>query len=54
MVQFCYLRLYFGIDNVCRRLLQWIARIKNGLKLRQQNTVRIEQPDKYKTDSIRQ
>ena len=29
----CYLRLYFGIDNVCRRLLQWIARIKNGLKL---------------------
>ena len=36
MVQFCYLRLYFGIDNVCRRLdlLQWIARIKNGLKLK--------------------
>ena len=34
MVQFCYLRLYFGIDNVCRRLLQWIARIKNGLKRR--------------------
>ena len=34
MVQFCYLRPYFGIDNVCRRLLQWIARIKNGLKLR--------------------
>ena len=34
MVQFCYLRQYFGIDNVCRRLLQWIARIKNGLKLR--------------------
>ena len=34
MVQFCYLRLYFGIDNVSRRLLQWIARIKNGLKLR--------------------
>ena len=30
----CYLRLYFGIDNVSRRLLQWIARIKNGLKLR--------------------
>ena len=29
----CYLRLYFGNDNVCRRLLQWIARIKNGLKL---------------------
>ena len=27
-------RLYFGIDNVCRRLLQWIARIKNRLKLR--------------------
>ena len=34
MVQFCYLRLYFGIDNISRRLLQWIARIKNGLKLR--------------------
>ena len=34
MVQFCYSRLYFGIDNVSRRLLQWIARIKNGLKLR--------------------
>ena len=32
MVQFCYLRLYFGIVNVSRRLLQWIARIKNGLK----------------------
>ena len=34
MVQFCYLRLYFGIDNVSRRRLQWIARIKNGFKLR--------------------
>ena len=34
IVQFCYLRLYFGIDNVSRRLLQWIARIKNELKLR--------------------
>ena len=34
MVQFCYLRLYFGIDIVSRRLLQWIARIENGLKLR--------------------
>ena len=34
MVQFCYLRLYFGIDNVSRRLLQWIARIENGLKRR--------------------
>ena len=34
MVQFCYLILYFGIDNVSRCLLQWIARIKNGLKLR--------------------
>ena len=34
MVQFCYLRLYFGIDNVSRRLLQWIARIENGLKHR--------------------
>ena len=34
MVQFCYSRLYFGIDNVSRRLLQWIARIKNELKRR--------------------
>ena len=34
MVQFCYLRLYFGFDIVSRRLLQWIARIENGLKLR--------------------
>ena len=34
MVQFCYLRLYFGIDNVSRRLLQWIARIESGLKRR--------------------
>ena len=34
MVQFCYLRLHFGVDNVSRHLLQWIARIKNGLKLR--------------------
>ena len=31
IVQFCYLRLYFGVDNISRRLLQWIARIKNGL-----------------------
>ena len=50
MVQFCYLRLYFSIDNVSRRLLQWIARIKNGLKLTP--TIQdIQQPDKYKTDS---
>ena len=34
MVQFCYLRLYFGVDIVSRRPLQWIARIENGLKLR--------------------
>ena len=34
MVQFCYLRLHFGPDIVSRRLLQWIARIENGLKLR--------------------
>ena len=34
MVQFCYLRLYFSIDNVSRRLLQWIARIKTGLRRR--------------------
>ena len=32
MLQFCYLRLYFGIDMiVSRRLLQWIARIKAEL-----------------------
>ena len=34
MVQFCYLTLYLGIDIVSRRLLQWITRIENGLKLR--------------------
>ena len=37
MVQFCYLRLYFGIDIVSCRLMQWmraIARVENGLKLR--------------------
>ena len=34
MIQLCYSRLYFGIDNVSRRLLQWIARIKNELKRR--------------------
>ena len=34
MVQFCYLRLYFGIDYVTRRLLQRIATIKNALKRR--------------------
>ena len=34
MVQFCYLTLYLGIDILSRRLLQWIARIENGLKLR--------------------
>ena len=33
---FCYLRLYFGIAIVSRRLLKWIARIENGLKLGQQ------------------
>ena len=28
MVQFCYLRLYFGIDMIVScRLLQWITRI---------------------------
>ena len=27
MVQFCYLRLYFGTNNVSRHLLQWIATI---------------------------
>ena len=26
------IRIYFGIDIVSRRLLQWIARIKNVLK----------------------
>ena len=31
---FCYLRLYFGIDIVSRRLLKWISRIENGLILR--------------------
>ena len=25
---------YFGIDIVSRRLLKWISRIENGLKLR--------------------
>ena len=52
MLQFCLLRLYFGIDIVSRRLLQWIARVENGLKLRP--TIRywdIQQPDKYETDS---
>ena len=34
MVQRCYLRVYFGIDFVSRRLLQWIGKIENGLKLR--------------------
>ena len=34
MAQFCYLRLYFCVNNVSRRLLQWIARIINGLKHR--------------------
>ena len=33
MAQFGYLRLYFDIDIVPRRLLRWIARIENGLKL---------------------
>ena len=34
MVQFCYLRLYLSIDIVSCRLLQWISKIENGLKLR--------------------
>ena len=51
MVHFCYLRLYFGVDNVCRRLLQWIARIKNGLKLRPTTRYRTYSNQKYKTDS---
>ena len=33
MAQFGYLRLYFDINIVSRRLLGWIARIENGLKL---------------------
>ena len=44
--RFCYLRLYFGIDIVSRRLLQWTARIKNGLKLRP-TTKRCKQHYKY-------
>ena len=51
MVQFCYLRLYFGIDNVSRRLLQWIARIESGLKRRPTTRYRTYSPDKFKTDS---
>ena len=53
MVQFCYLRLNFGIDIVSRRLLQWIARIENGLKLRPTTRYMqdIQQQDKYETDS---
>ena len=35
--------LYLGIDSVSRRLLQWITRIENGLKLRPRQ-------DKYVTD----
>ena len=34
IVQFCYLRISFGIYIVSIRLLQWIAWIENGLKLR--------------------
>ena len=49
MVQFRYLRL--SIDNSSRRLLERIARIKNGLKLRPTTRYRIQKPDKYKTDS---
>ena len=41
MAQFGYLRLYFDIDIVSRRLLRWIARIENGLKL--------EPPTRYRT-----
>ena len=39
-VQFCYLRLYFGIDIVSRRLLQWVARIENGLKVTKKVTLK--------------
>ena len=50
MVQFCYLRPYFGIDNISRRLLQWIARIKNGMTTSANNKIQnIQQPDNYKT-----
>ena len=41
MAQFCYLRFYFGIDIVSRRLLQWIARTENELKLRPTTRYRI-------------
>ena len=43
---FCYLRLYFGVDIVSRRLFQWTARIENGLKLRP-TTKRCKQHYKY-------
>ena len=49
MVQFCYLRLF--INNFSRRQLQWIARIKNGFKLRPTTRYRIQQQHKYETDS---
>ena len=50
---------YFGIDNVSRRLLQWIARIKNGLKLKPKKRYRTysnqiisgHKSHKYKTES---
>ena len=34
MVRFVIWDQYFGIDIISRRLLQWISRIENGLKLR--------------------
>ena len=51
MVQFCYLRLYFGTDNDFRRLLQWIARIKTGFKTRPTTRHRTYSNQISKTDS---
>ena len=51
MVQFRYLRVYFGIDFFSRRLLQWIGGLKMDWNLGQQqgnNKMQdIQQPDKY-------
>ena len=56
MVQFFfYLRLYFGTDNVSRRLWQWIETNRLDIQSTRYQSIQdqdIQQPDSYKTESV--
>ena len=54
-VFFFYLRLYFGTDNVSRRLWQWIETNRLDIQSTRYQSIQdqdIQQPDTYKTESV--